>query len=198
MPDPRRPQSSTDAPVVLITGVAGSVGASLAQALQPHYHVVGMDQSKPDAVIDWIEVDLTCDESVTQAVEEFRDRHGDHVASVVHLAAYFDFSGEHDPLYDQVNVQGTRRLLRALQSLQVEQFVYSGTMLVHFPYRFFTRGANHSVVNLRLISWLWRSMRSMSARGRRVQVPTGWRSGCWQAWLKARRSDIGCARTGRR
>jgi nucleoside-diphosphate-sugar epimerase/uncharacterized membrane protein len=131
LPDARPIRRSTDAPVVLITGVAGSVGASLAEALHPHYHVVGMDQSRPDADVDWIEVDLTSDESVTQAVEQFRDRHGDHVASVVHLAAYFDFSGEHDPLYDQVNVQGTRRLLRALQQLQVEQFVYSGTMLVH-------------------------------------------------------------------
>jgi nucleoside-diphosphate-sugar epimerase len=32
-----------------------------------------------------------------------------------------------------VNVEGTRRLLRALQDFEVEQFVYSGTMLVHAP-----------------------------------------------------------------
>ena len=55
------------------------------------------------------------------------------VDSVVHLAAYFDFSGEDNPLYQKVNVDGTRALLRALQGFEVEQFVYSGMMLVHEP-----------------------------------------------------------------
>jgi nucleoside-diphosphate-sugar epimerase len=32
-----------------------------------------------------------------------------------------------------VNVEGTRRLLRALRSFEVEQFVYASTMLVHAP-----------------------------------------------------------------
>ncbi|WP_454754603.1 NAD-dependent epimerase/dehydratase family protein [Cupriavidus necator] len=35
------------------------------------------------------------------------------------------------PQYEAVNVEGTRRLLRALQSLEVEQFIYASTMLVH-------------------------------------------------------------------
>jgi CBS domain-containing protein len=38
-----------------------------------------------------------------------------------------------NPLYQQVNVDGTRWLLQALQGFEVEQFVYSGTMLVHAP-----------------------------------------------------------------
>src|SRR5690606_34029338 len=63
----------------------------------------------------------------------FREEHGERIASVVHLAAYFDFSGEDSPLYQAVNVEGTRNLLRALQGLQVEQFVYASTMLVHAP-----------------------------------------------------------------
>jgi nucleoside-diphosphate-sugar epimerase len=52
---------------------------------------------------------------------------------VVHLAGYFDFSGEPNPLYHEVNVEGTRRLLQHLQGLQVEQFIYASTMLVHAP-----------------------------------------------------------------
>jgi nucleoside-diphosphate-sugar epimerase len=31
------------------------------------------------------------------------------------------------------NVEGSRHLLRALQTFEVEQFVYAGTMLVHQP-----------------------------------------------------------------
>ena len=126
-----RTQSGRDKPLVIITGASGSVGSSLAEALRPHYRVVGMDTTAPDDDPDAIEFDLTSDESVEDAMREFRERHGTRVASVVHLAAYFDFSGEQRPQYDEVNVEGTRRLLRALRELEVEQFVYSGTMLVH-------------------------------------------------------------------
>lgn len=58
---------------------------------------------------------------------------GRRIASVVHLAAYYDISGEPNPLYDKINVQGTRRLIEALEDLEVEQFVLASTMLVHRP-----------------------------------------------------------------
>ncbi|HSX63574.1 MAG TPA: NAD(P)-dependent oxidoreductase, partial [Pseudoxanthomonas sp.] len=122
---------TSEKPIVLITGVAGSVGQSLASALASDYRVVGMDVSRPEQASDWIGIDLTSDVAVDSAVQLFRERYGDRIASVVHLAAYFDFSGEYRDLYDKVNVEGTRRLLRALRPLQVEQFVYSGTMLIH-------------------------------------------------------------------
>lgn len=126
-----RERADLSKPIVLITGVSGYVGASLMAALGSDYHVVGLDVSKPESNVDWIKIDLTNDASVEKAFETFRERHGRRIASVVHLAAYFDFSGEYSPLYDQINVEGTRRLLRALGDLEVDQFVYSGTMLIH-------------------------------------------------------------------
>jgi uncharacterized membrane protein len=54
---------------------------------------------------------------------------------VIHLAAYYDVTGEENPLYDQVTVQGTRRLRAALRGLECEQFVYASTLLVHAPGR---------------------------------------------------------------
>ena len=64
-----------------------------------------------------------------------RERFGARIESVVHLAAFFDFSGEASPLYEQVTVAGTRRLLRGLHDLRfdVGQFIFSSTMLVHRP-----------------------------------------------------------------
>ena len=62
-----------------------------------------------------------------------KERCGGPIASVIHLAAYYDFSGEPSELYEQVTVRGTERLLRALHNLAVEQFVFSSTMLVHRP-----------------------------------------------------------------
>jgi nucleoside-diphosphate-sugar epimerase len=120
-------------PIVLITGAAGNIGRSLAAVLAKDYQVVGLDRPGTKAGFPLIQADLSKDDSVEKAVAEFRNRFGDTIASVVHLAAYFDFTGIESPLYRSINVEGTRRLLRDLQQLDVEQFVYSGTMLVHAP-----------------------------------------------------------------
>ena len=122
--------SNKEKPVLVITGSAGEMGLSLAQALQQQYTVVGFDL--PGQPCD-IEMDVTSDQSVELAWRKFEERYGTHIASVVHLAAYFDFTGEYSPLYDEVNVEGTRRLLDALQAFEVGQFIYSSTMLVHQP-----------------------------------------------------------------
>lgn len=120
-------------PVVIITGAAGGLGTALAEVLRHDYTLVGLDRAGKKSAIPLLEVDLTSDESVAHALDEFARRYGSHIASVIHLAAYFDFTGEDNPLYEKVNVQGTRRLLQALQRFEVEQFVYSGTILVHQP-----------------------------------------------------------------
>lgn len=122
-------------PIVLITGIAGDIGSALAEALAGRYLVVGLDRTAPEAAHAFIDVDLTQDHSVAYALHRFRERYGKRIASVVHLAAYFDFTGNEHPLYQQVNVEGTRRLLEALQPFEVGQLVYSGTMLVHEPAR---------------------------------------------------------------
>lgn len=118
-------------PIVLITGVSGEVGEAIVHALGDDYAVVGMDQAGKSAAVPIIPVDLTTDTSVAHAFETFRDSHGGTIASVIHLAGYFDFTGEDNPLYKQLNVDGTRRLMRALKPFRVGQFVYAGTMLVH-------------------------------------------------------------------
>jgi len=120
-------------PLVLITGAAGTIGAALIAALRDRYTVVGLDMKGKQAQCEMVEVDLTRDDSIREALATLRQRHGHRIACVVHLAAYFDFTGEEHPLYEALNVQGTRKLLRELQSFEVEQLLYPGTMLVHAP-----------------------------------------------------------------
>lgn len=124
-----------DKPFVLITGAAGNIGSSLASTLSDAYAIIGLDREGMKADFPLIGVDFTDDDSVATALETLRRDFGERIASVVHLVAFFDFSGDDNPLYESVNVEGTRRLLRGLQSFDVEQFVYSGTMLVHAPGR---------------------------------------------------------------
>ena len=117
-------------PIVLITGASGNIGSTLAATLEHRYHVVGCDRKAPKDDPDRIKLDLGDDEAVRKGLAEFKRLHGDRIAAVIHLAAYFDFTGEDSPLYESVNVQGTRRLLQGLQDFQVERFIYSSTMLV--------------------------------------------------------------------
>lgn len=122
--------------VVIITGSSGLIGSALIKKLASRYQVVGFDRAGPpyppeEAVC--ITNDITSKESIATALAEVRSRFGNRIASVVHLAAYYDFSGEPSPLYEKLTVQGTKHLLEALQSFEVGQFIFSSSMLVYKP-----------------------------------------------------------------
>lgn len=122
---------ASDKPVVLVTGSEGRIGRAIAVRLADAYTVVGFEREcKGDACIN---ADITSEEGLAAAFAALRERYGGRLASVIHLAAFYDFSGEPNPLYESVNVKGTQNLLRALQAFEVEQFVYASTMLVHAP-----------------------------------------------------------------
>jgi len=122
--------------VVIITGSSGRIGSALSDRLAGRYRIVGFDHGEPTCPVsttDCLSVDVSNDSSVADALAQVRSRYGARLASVIHLAAFYSFSGEPDPRYEAVNVRGTERLLRGLQSFEVEQFVFSSTMLVHAP-----------------------------------------------------------------
>lgn len=123
-------------PVILITGASGFIGSAVIKRLSGQYTLVGLDRAgppDPPTPAQAVDIDLGSDEAVGAELDEVRRRFGGRIASVVHLAAYYDVSGDPNPLYDEITVQGTRRLVEALQSFEVEQFVYASTMLVHKP-----------------------------------------------------------------
>ena len=81
---------AAERPVVLITGSTGLIGACLAEACAPHYRVIGLDVKRPQREVadtDFIECDVTKDESVTQALTSVHTKYGNRIASVIHLAA---------------------------------------------------------------------------------------------------------------
>lgn len=123
--------------VIVVTGSSGFIGKAVCAAfVKDGFQVVGLDRPEagsPPIGIEHITADVTSDESMTAAASRVRDTFGDRVASVIHLAAYYDFSGEPSSLYDEVTVRGTERLLRTIRPLEVGQFVFSSTMLVHAP-----------------------------------------------------------------
>lgn len=91
-----------------------------------------MASHAPPPAAEWVCIDLTS-AGVKGAFERVRIAYGDRIASVIHLAAYNDLSGEPSPLYEQITVRGTEWLLQHLQEFEVEQFIFTSTMLVHAP-----------------------------------------------------------------
>lgn len=120
--------------IVLVTGACGFLGQALCKALSRDYWVVGLGLAQGHLeCADFVPCNVGSTQAVEKALQEVRSRYGTRIASVVHLAGYYDFTGEPNSLYEEINVKGTRRLLQALQGFDVECFVYAGTMLVHAP-----------------------------------------------------------------
>lgn len=122
--------------VVVVTGSSGLIGSRVVRALAERFRVVGFDRTgdpHPPVEAECVCVDLDFEDSIDAGFARVRYAYGDRLASIVHLAAYYDFSGTPSAEYQDVNVDGTARVLERLQSFEVEQFVYSSTMLVHAP-----------------------------------------------------------------
>lgn len=122
---------------LIITGSSGRIGSSFINRVGESFIEMGFDREGPphpppdtEHVID---CDLTSDHSVQSALDRVRRLGHKRITSVIHLAAYYSFSGEPSPLYEQVTVRGTERLLHGLRDFEVEQFIFSSTMLVHAP-----------------------------------------------------------------
>ena len=127
-----------DGDIILVTGSNGRIGTAVMAELRKIYtNVVGFDQKAPEQPPEGctrIPVDITSDASVFEGLNILLSHHGARVASVIHLAAYYDFIGKPSPKYDEVTVKGTKRLLHGMRAaFDVQQFIFSSTMLVHSP-----------------------------------------------------------------
>lgn len=125
---------------VIVTGSSGLLGKSVSVAIaSAGYDVFGLDcvgfteETQSQDNVRYIECDLTDSSSVQAAMAKVREDTDGVLASVVHLAAYYDFSGEDSALYNEVNIEGTDRLLAELKNFQCMQFLFTSTMLVHVP-----------------------------------------------------------------
>lgn len=116
---------------VLVTGASGFVGGYLVEELvRRGYQVTGMvrrgsNRSLLEGLgIRLVEGDLMDEGSL--------DRVTQNIDVVVHLAAYYTFSGKRE-IYERVNVEGTRALLGHSLKNGVKRFIYCSTTEVTGP-----------------------------------------------------------------
>lgn len=123
---------------VLITGGTGNIGEALCRRLGNAYRIVAVDLKPPSSQapilgIQYLQMDVSSRESVHKTLEEVRRKFGPKISSVIHLAAYYSFSGQPSPKYDEITVRGSQNLIEELSQFDIEQFIFSSTMLVHAP-----------------------------------------------------------------
>lgn len=123
--------------VLLVTGSSGRLGTKVVQRFHEDYQVIGFDRDMPEnphpGEAEHVSMDLSDDDSVAEGFEIVREKYGNKIVGVVHLAAYYSFTGAHPELYDKITVQGTGRLLKELQNFECDQFLFSSTQLVYKP-----------------------------------------------------------------
>jgi nucleoside-diphosphate-sugar epimerase len=133
----KTPTIETGLGTLIITGSSGLIGSAFLDRVGESYTGMGFDRKEPPhpppKTAHIIACDLSSGESVHAALDEVRRLGHRRIASILHLAAYYSFASESSPLYEQVTVRGTERLLRGLRDFEVEQFIFASTMLVHAP-----------------------------------------------------------------
>jgi UDP-glucose 4-epimerase len=129
-------KQNSEKELIIVTGSSGLLGTNIINKLIGKYLLVGLDKfgnPYPPREVEWVCFDITSEESIRKAMERIRYVYGNKIASVIHLAAYYDFSGEPSPMYEEVTVKGTQKFIKVLQDFDVEQFVFSSTNLIYKP-----------------------------------------------------------------
>lgn len=121
--------------VIIITGSSGYIGRAVARDLVKRYRVIGLDRDEPKTKIpnvDYRIFDISSPKNIEKVLMEIYEDYGQRIHSVVHLVAYYSFSGEESSKYQEITVNGTKSFMKCLNKFfTVEQFIFSSTMLVH-------------------------------------------------------------------
>jgi len=126
----------TEKEVIIITGSNGLIGSLLIERLSKKYLVVGLDRthpSYPPHQAESINFDVTDEKAINAALKRIQYAYGKKIASIIHLAAYYDFGKKDSPKYQEVNVKGTEKFLDQLQDFDVDQFLFSSSNLIYKP-----------------------------------------------------------------
>ena len=118
---------------MVITGATGFLGGQLLRHLRKEYRIVALGRRTPKEAgapegpgIEWFQVDLADLDALKAVFRSIAERGGAEL--LLHMAAYYDFTGEDNPEYQRTNVQGTRNLLELAPELKLRRFIHTGSV----------------------------------------------------------------------
>ncbi|MGE5247444.1 MAG: NAD-dependent epimerase/dehydratase family protein, partial [Verrucomicrobiota bacterium] len=122
-----------------MTGASGFLGRHLLAALKDRYRIFALARRSQRTVrvpvhhnISWHQADIGEPEQLGAVFGKIREQGG--AAVLVHLAAYYDFTGEDHPEYRRTNVDGLRNVLEESRRLGLRRFIFASSVAAcRFP-----------------------------------------------------------------
>ncbi len=118
---------------MIVTGATGFLGGQLVRQLRKEYRIVAIGRRDPEEAgaptgpgIEWFRADIADRPRLEEVFARVRDSGGAHL--LLHLAAYYDFSGQDNPEYERTNVVGTRNLLELAVPLGLRRFIFTSSI----------------------------------------------------------------------
>ncbi len=132
-------QSGDDHTVLIITGASGFIGRNLLEEFKDDYRIVALARrhqvecgAPTHPNITWHQVDIADREMLTRTFQKIRDLSGPFI--VLHLAAYYDFTGKDHPEYWRTNVDGFKNLLEECADLDIRRLIFTSSQAAcRFP-----------------------------------------------------------------
>lgn len=120
-------------PGMIVTGATGFLGGRLIRYLSSRYTIYALGRRTPKEVdglensdIYWFQVDIGHFDPLREVFNRIRELGGAEV--VLHLAGYYDFTGEEHPEYTRTNVLGTRNVLELSVPLKLRRFIFTSSV----------------------------------------------------------------------
>jgi nucleoside-diphosphate-sugar epimerase len=118
---------------MIITGASGFVGRHLLEFFKDKFRIYGLarrSQMRSKAPvhpnIKWFQADIADRRSIESVFKQIAAEGGAEI--VIHLAAYYDFSGEQHPEYYRTNVEGLRNILDLCGLVGTRHFIFSSSL----------------------------------------------------------------------
>jgi nucleoside-diphosphate-sugar epimerase len=126
-------------PWMIITGATGLLGGQLVRMLRKEYRIIALGRRTPAESgvpegpgIEWFRVDIGQIQPLREVFSRIRDLGGAEI--LLHMAAFYDFTGEENPEYNRTNIEGTRNILALAEPLKLRRFIFtSSTAACPFP-----------------------------------------------------------------
>lgn len=120
-------------PGMVITGATGYLGSRLVKAFQPQYEIYALDRRPPQdneapegPGIHWFQVDIGQPECLGEVFNCIREM--GQVDFMLHLAGYYDFTGDNHPEYQRSNVQGMGHVLALAPMFNLKKLIFTSSV----------------------------------------------------------------------